>query len=325
MELGLKILKNKKKFKQIKLAKGLSLKKYSLEPRERAHMVGISSKSYGTKWFVLPKGRAIFKTYDSCKKFNVIRKQRIINERLCYVLAKQVGLPCAEYEPANIDGIDGLVSYDVANKDEIIMTLTEWEFENCFANSIYEVENNLYMSQDKGYKIDVKKFIFDMLKMVVFDTLTMQSDRHNDNVHVLYNEKTKSVRISPLIDNEMAFCAKTLYLSYYGEASEKLFFLDYARFSSFFTIYDERSSDIYKFENNVTSLAKLAAKNEEFKKIVESYIKNMDIKKAIKQVEEDGYTIDNNYKEYICKVHNYAKQMLVEKLNTVKKEDTNEF
>ena len=299
----LEILKNKEKFKQIKLAKGLDLKQYSLEPRENIHRLGISSKPYGSKWFVLPKGRGIFKTYDGDKDFDVIRKQRIINERLCYILAKQVGIPCAEYEPANIDGVNGLITYDITNEDEIIMTLKEWEIKNCF-ESIYE-----------------ENFVFDLLKMVVFDTLTMQSDRHNDNVHVIYNKKTKSVRVSPLIDNEMAFCAKILALSYDGRTDETTFFNAYSEKAFYFIIHNENSPGINKFEKNVTKIAKIAEKDKKFKNLVESYINNMDIKKAIKQVEEDGYIIHSFYKEYICKVHDYAKQMLIEKLNTVKKED----
>ena len=318
------ILKNKRKFKGIKLAKGLNLKHYSFQPRKRGYL-GISSGSYGKKWFMLPKGRAIFKTYDSYKDFDVIRKQRIINERLCYILAKQVGLPCAEYEPANIDGINGLVSYDVTSENEKIMTLAEWQFENYWITSISDTINAIHRAQDMGYKIDEKKFVFDMLKMVVFDTLTMQSDRHNDNIHVIYNKKTNTIKISPLIDNEMAFCAKTLFLSYDGKITdETLFFDTYSERALYFTIYDERSAGINKFQNNVKEIAKLAAKNEKFKNLVESYINNMDIKTAIKQVEEDGYIIHSKYKQYICKVHDYAKQMLMEKLNTVKKEDTGE-
>ena len=60
------ILKNKLKFKNIKLALGISLKEVKLKPRKyyKKHS-GVSIVKYGQNWFMLPGGRAIFKTFDS--------------------------------------------------------------------------------------------------------------------------------------------------------------------------------------------------------------------------------------------------------------------
>ena len=45
----------------------------------------------------------------------------------------------------------------------------------------------------------------DIYRIAVFDTITMQTDRHINNIFFLIDKKTKEVKVAPLIDNEFAF------------------------------------------------------------------------------------------------------------------------
>ena len=68
------ILKNTEKYSNIKLAKGLLLD--DSKTIKRAGECGVSTGKYGLRWFCLPKGKAIFKTYDGIFCFD-IRQNRI--------------------------------------------------------------------------------------------------------------------------------------------------------------------------------------------------------------------------------------------------------
>ena len=115
MILTAPLLKNIKKYNRIRLAKGLILDSFGTKVRQGTY--GVSSSRHGDTWYMLNKGRAIFKTYKSDLTegfFDSVQKLRMVNELICYELSKQVGVLCAEYELANYKGEQGIVTYDVA-------------------------------------------------------------------------------------------------------------------------------------------------------------------------------------------------------------------
>ena len=207
------VLKNEYKYTEhLKLAKGLIIDQASTEHRDNLD-VGISSRNFGKNWYILPKGKAIFKTYDSYKKFENIKQIRIINELLCYELAKQVNIPCAEYELATNNNVTGLVTYKITNDNEILVKGQDFLL---FANG--EAHNDMISYsrackyyKELGFKIDRKKIMLDLYKIAVFDALTLQTDRHMNNICFIKNTKDDTIRVSPIIDNELAFLADVCF------------------------------------------------------------------------------------------------------------------
>ena len=88
------IIKDKKRYKLIKFPNGMDLTDCKVEKRSSSDL-GVSTKRFGKNWFVTKRGKALFKNYDIDKT-----GLRIVNELLYDELAKQIGLPVAEYLPA---------------------------------------------------------------------------------------------------------------------------------------------------------------------------------------------------------------------------------
>ena len=87
------ILKSFKRYKLIKYPSGLQLDEYKIE--NRSGETGIATETFGKNWFVTPKGKVLFKNYEEEDG-----RLRIVNELLFDELAHQIGLPVAQYLPA---------------------------------------------------------------------------------------------------------------------------------------------------------------------------------------------------------------------------------
>ena len=112
------IIKNYKKFKIVKVPKGLDLRYAKFSPRQMgSSFTSTSTKKYGRWWFEIDNKKAIFKTFDS--EYNKqLRELRMTNELICQALADQVGINHAKYEPASMGHDNGLLSYNFANKNQ---------------------------------------------------------------------------------------------------------------------------------------------------------------------------------------------------------------
>ena len=116
------LLKNTEKYGILKLAQGVDLKTFKKKLSDRPH-IGISTNTYRNYWFVdKSKKREIFKTYDKQDAFEFIDRNRIVNEVLCYEIGKQIGVSVADYKPAHINEKVGTISYDVAGKNEELVS-----------------------------------------------------------------------------------------------------------------------------------------------------------------------------------------------------------
>lgn len=204
------ILKNLKKFNNIKLAKGIDAQFFVTERRVvNMYSVGVSTETFGDKWFLTPKGRAIFKTFDSDYAEN-IRNIRILNELLCKSLCDQIGLDCAEYELAYIENTDGLLTYDITEGKKLISFSKFMSISKKLSPNLFDCAVAIDKYAAKGYKINKKDIITSMYKTILFDTLTMQTDRNSQNFNLLYDSKKKEFSPAKLIDNEFAFCGELL-------------------------------------------------------------------------------------------------------------------
>ncbi len=317
------ILKNIDKFNNIKLAKGIYLDNVATTSRNGD--CGVSTCSFGENWYILPKGKALFKSFDG-KFARIIRKNRIINELLCNELCDQVGILHATMEPATIKKITGLVSYNVVKSHEKLLT----GYSLCKMIQNTYVQNNLenygYTFDeliDRGYNIDKKTIIQDMFKICIFDLLTLQTDRHMYNTFFIKNRKTKQLTLAPLLDNEFAFAGKLLQ----EILEEKNFDIDfeqelnYLYINDFHWIISEASSTRIKLKDIVGQYVKLCKCDKNFGCILKDMIKNFDIKTAVNNVMQKGYKISQEYCMYLYAVTDYIKNMILSEYRNIKTTD----
>lgn len=295
--------KVKNRYNDIKLAKGLYLD--NVAKTDRNGELGISTILTGSKWFILPKGRAIFKSYDG-SFYQYIKDLRIANELLCQELAKQLNIDCAEYQPAIYENKKGLVSYDVTKNGEELLN-GNYLFALSKSNQNYPINDfNSYITslkslKQQGYNFDLKQQIVNLYKIAVFDSLTAQSDRHISNVFFIVNKKEKTLKVAPLIDNEFAFNIEnesaTLYYNYYVKKSDINKNLN--RIHKQLEINDLSSTFHNKYDANLQNIVNLAKNNPTLKQVLDDMLSKYNLKDAIDSLEKQGTTISQSYKEYI--------------------------
>lgn len=207
------VIKNIEKYNDIKLAKGLDLMSYSTKKRHinKYVGVGVSTEIYGERWFRLPKGDAIFKSFEG-QYGEDIREIRMLNELICQELCKQVGIKCAEYESATFGDTQGLVSYNIADKNEKLESLHQFmKRVHLYSEpNLEDLSEVLNRYANRGYRFDKQQMILDVYKMIIFDFLTLQTDRNASNVNVLVQKGEKNVVWHPCLITSLLLVAKCL-------------------------------------------------------------------------------------------------------------------
>lgn len=322
-------LKNLEKYNKLKLAQGVFLDNAQIDYRQDDY-TGVSTGDFGFFWYMLPKGKAIFKTYTGGDELEAIQNIRIVNELLCYELSKQVGIRCAEYELAEYQGQKGVISYNVSAINEKLTPATE-VFDK-FNLPPYN-EFRFYLKaqerlEDLNYSFDKHKMILDLYKISLFDFLTVQSDRHRNNIFMLINRKNKTVKIAPIIDNEFAFNGlyfDTMVWKDKGTITQKTFAEKTSAISKTLLIKENSYYDNNVFLSNAKHLVNLAKYNPEMGEIFKTFVSNYNIQKAIESLEQKGVEINSEYKEFLLMTEQYVKQVLKNELNKTeqieKKED----
>ena len=283
---------------------------------------GVSSEEFGNVWFLLPKGNAIFKTYAN-RFLNNVKDERFVNELLCCELAKMVGVDCAEHEVATKNGRVGILSYNILRKDETLRTLAQvYLYNDLTLSDIYQgVKEDC---EKRAITLD-KDFAFDLYKMMVFDILTLQQDRHASNIHIVHNEKFNFRKLSPLIDNEFAFCTKSL-----GFTKAKYEDFQNFLFTSMNDGYKTRMYNYLKikrnesYEENLSRLVDYARIDKRRYDFLKNAIKNFDVDKAFDIIENKYSVFLPNYKKYVKNVSNIIKNELVKRINMVEKNTSKE-
>ena len=312
------LLKNTEKYGILKLAQGVDLKTFKKKLSDRPH-IGISTNTYRNYWFVdKSKKRGIFKTYDKQDAFEFIDRNRIVNEILCYEIGKQIGVSVADYKPAHINEKVGTISYDVAGKNEVLVSayrLLGLNY-NMDLKNLSQILKEFCKKNQYVYENNV--MIYDLYKMMVFDMLTFQEDRRGGNIHFLINKNTRQIRLSPLIDNELAFGGKLCNLFFkneqVAEMSNITFLCNHGKFMemTFSESQQHKVDSRVRYKSVVKSLVKLSKKSKTLENFLDYAIENFDIKSAIKNVEKQGYEISDNYKEYLIELENMSKQIFLE-------------
>ena len=308
------IIKNIGKYNNIKLAQGLELGQFRMLPRKTTDHVGtgISTGTYGDYWFDMPKGKALFKTFYGYGR--EIRNTRMYNELLCNELCSQIGMPCAEYESAHFEEDDGVVSYNIIKKGETLQSLDEFAYGTPDGEINLEALSVVFDEYiEDGYKINKKQAIIDLYRIAVFDYLTLQTDRNDSNINMVYTPRNKSYKVAPLFDNEFAFAGQALLRLKEKKlyTSDKLMsvYKDYCKMLAI--SYDDYENK-HRIYNQVKLISAYAQKYPVLKKVVVDMLENINIDKAIASLEQKGHTISKEYKEYVKNIMTYTTQTLSE-------------
>lgn len=313
------LIKNIGKYPNIKLATGLDLQTFSRTKRYVSVYggTGVSTEDFGGSWFMIPKDgkkqKALFKTFNS-DYAQSIRTNRMYNELLCQELCQQIGLPCAEYETAHIKNQDGLVSYSILGENERLVTLSVFTKNEDYDINLKDISKAIDGYIKKGYNIDKKQAILDFYKIIVFDNITMQTDRHGWNLCMIYNKQTKSYRVAPLFDNEFAFGSKELiYLDEGFPYTIKQLEKECSMNQYLFSIQEYYGNNDYmKIHKNMQVMVAYAKKYPAFMKILKQALKNIDVKKAIHTLEQKGHIVNPEYEKMVIEVVEYTKGMIKE-------------
>lgn len=306
------ILKNNNKYTDnIKLAKGVLLDNAKTAPRFYTEL-GISTKTYGHSWFLLPQGRAIFKTFDS--DYQEIKTLRIINELLCEELANQLNIKCAHYELATKDKINGVVTYDITKMGQTLYTAFDWfekndiqEFENEFKSFALIVNH----CKENNINIDKNKFMIDLYKLMVFDILTVQGDRHLNNIFIIQDQNDNSLKLAPLLDNEFAFNTGLNWSNLYGSETitQDMFIDSLSYIYKQIMVLDNRYRSS-KYLENIKQVVDLAKMYPQYDIILKSLCKTYNLNNAIEKLEQKGVQINKKYKEYLLMTQDTVKQLI---------------
>ena len=322
------ILKNVNKFNNSKFSLGLNLENAKTLKREtNKNVKNASIKKYGQVWFKLAKGNALFKTYDGKYKPE-LKNVRIINELVCMELCKQIGIPHADYELAHLGKDTGLITYNFLKSNQNLIPLAEFLIPNMdLGNSLIDIMEACDFYKSLGYTINKEKIFLDVFQIMVFDALTLQSDRNNYNLNFIKNNKNHSFSVSKLFDNEFSFGVELIF-DMAKEATNKKelkiqnILSEYAQSAKILNVQNEMYGDSRRYRNNLVNLCNLAKSNKKAGNILKNALKNLNINNAIKSVEALGVEITPEYKNYLSKTIHLTKSLFVNELKKPKNEDT---
>lgn len=316
------ILKNSHKFYDIKLAKGINLTELKTSHRvSPKNQSCISCGEFKNVWFHLENGTALFKTYDGSYKKEA-RKIRITNELICEKLANKMGIPCAKYEPAHFGNSYGLISHNFLGENQSLLTLNDFLMVNQGECSLTSISDACDMFKMIGYDINKKEVIYDIYKIMVFDALTLQTDRHAYNVNILKDDKTCKMSVAKLIDNEFAFGLELFsYLDGFSNVSLPYLIKNYSLVAKCLTV-DGTSISERRYRTELEKLSNLAKSDKNMMEILKNLIHNFKVKDAITEVENMGVKISEEYKEYMQTCSLFTKRLFLHELKTPETEDT---
>lgn len=295
--------------KNIKLATSLILNYQNKIVRDGS--VGVSTEQFGAFWFFTPHGKVLFKTGEKRD-----REIRLLNEIICYRLAKNMGIDCAVYIPAQMDNeqkTSGVASFNFLRKGEKIVPASKLIDTNPVYSSMEELYNALEIF-DEQIKFDYDQIMDGLYKMSIFDLLTFQCDRHFGNVSFIVDEKNKA-KLSPLYDNEYAFFEISRFCFNTHHSSVYEFIDDH--------FYGDRTMHIFKtkdffhmegFNEFAKQIAYVAKLNPHYHEILKNMLANADIEKVYFELENEGYVINSDYKEFTTQLFNFSKKNLIKNL-----------
>ena len=215
------------------------------------------------------------------------------SEKMSYEIAKILGYECARIELAkDSEGTIGILNYLFVKKD-VIEHIDAISYLN-----IHNEERPVYytISNIKKTLDELDKSLFqDFIKIMIFDALVGEQDRHEENWGITINRK--KYKISPLYDNGC-----NLLRDFKNESYSKKYYDGKKDFDAYINksktiIYKEDNKNKYKHFELIKYL------NVDYRDIVQKEIKNLNkltdetIEDIIEKI-PDGL-LTKKHKEYI--------------------------
>ena len=136
-----------------------------------------------------------------------------VSECIAYEIAQLLEIPCAKFELGMYHGREGSMSYNIIEDSNQI--LVEGIYFITLIYPEYSPEQFIDVVTKRRYSIEmvkkaIEKFVSieSFLKMLVFDYLIGNSDRHQNNWAIII--KNHKMEWSPLYDNSSSLCAYVL-------------------------------------------------------------------------------------------------------------------
>ena len=300
------IIKNCNNFgNDIKLASGLIL---DLNNKINRHgYKGCSTQEFGSYWFSSPKGFVIFKNID--KTMGFVGDIQLLNEIVCFRLAKQMGIDVAEYMPAQINNVKGVASVNFVKKDEKLLSAIEL-IGPCGRN-IKAIMRAL-IPETTRYDVDFSQIFYGLYRMTIFDLLTFQSDRHLNNISFILNQKN-ILRLAPMYDNEYSFFVTSYLFNHFDFDFDSV--EDYVDnyYIGTGVIGVEPVVDVERincYDTYIKQVVEVAKVDSDSDKILKSLLNKADLSSIYSDLKREGYIINKDYEKFTCSLIDFAKNRI---------------
>lgn len=297
------------------------------------------SKEREKDWIDIHGKSSLLRTEMIKDADNVPMTYSIYAELIIEELAKQVGIECAHYDLIVYKGEYGVLSENVIENPNESMTTIQ---DIMISLGMRKKNDNVAMPTDVNEIFDVFKELskyenidkvmlqnlnLSLAKIAIFDTFTMATDRHMENLALIYSgsDNGSSVRISPIFDNECS-----LMLDMRKDEVDELIASHDDRLETYvelqnqlIVVPDEEKEEenldwedlLYYFCDNSDHCMDFAAK----------CYNQMDVKKAIENVESRINTkLPKNLDNFLTRAFFFRKEKIRNILGIEKSEATHE-
>lgn len=312
-----------KKLGKIKFPKGIDLTHLDRQPRLSGSKGMSISDVYVDEWFVLEDGTlALYKTYDNlsidASSAKQIKNIRMYNELLCAKLCDILGVGHAIYERAHIDNTNGLITHSILDEHEAMAPIIG-------NTSMLGDFVELLREKEKLKSDQIREIVQVLYTYMLFDLRTLQTDRNRNNAPLVRNNVTGELRVGELIDCEYAYLTNNMIRLQKGGDD---FFKVYDRKNpvdaeAIIEAYDTKmgfgsyySLNVYKclehrtLENRIEEVCSLAAMSPELGEIFDDFMASFDLRRAIKELEDEKVIPSKGYVVYILAIDDYVKQRM---------------
>ena len=173
-------------------------------------------------WLVNPKNPNQQGWFKYVKK--TIREGKEVNsyenfsEKLAELIANNIEIKNAHIDIGIYQGELGCLSYDINEQMEEIVSLITKKYPKYNEKNLYDEQNKIYYSINMILNsLDNKNLEKDFFKILIFDYIIGNTDRHSNNWAIIRKENNE-IEIAPLYDNGSALCSYV-----YEEEIEKYF------------------------------------------------------------------------------------------------------